>query len=308
MTTMKPIQNQESPQTQTGVELRSGSGGVVLMLKDPLEFPLEAEAISPDVICQLRAAEIRALPVVYGNRKGCLGDFFEVEGERSDRLELFGNLERVKWMGCKMTRGSLTIRGNAGMHLGAGMSGGAISVYGNTSDWLGAQMSGGRIAVHGRAGGQVGGAYRHSLAGMLGGEIFVDRTAGIEVGRRMQAGLISVGERVGDFAGVEMRGGSLFLLASAGIRAGAWMTGGRIVACEPLALLPTFLKGGEAPAEALRADLLHLEELGVSVPEKAWTGSYLLYSGDTCEEGAGEIWIRQAPVIGPEPADKPTKC
>jgi formylmethanofuran dehydrogenase subunit C len=299
---MKTTQNQESRQTQTGIDIHLSPDAVVLMLKDALEFPLEAEAISPDVICRLGAAEIRALPVVYGNRKGCLGDFFEVEGEKSDQVELFGNLERVKWLGCKMTRGSLTIRGNAGMHLGAGMSGGAIAVYGNASDWLGAQMSAGRIHVHGRAGGQVGGAYRHSPTGMLGGEILVERTAGIEAGRRMQGGTIVIGERVGDFAGVEMRGGSLFLLASAGIRAGAWMTGGRIVACEPLALLPTFLRCGDIPAAALRTDFQRLEGLGAAIPEKAWTGQYQRYTGDTCEEGAGEIWFSQGLAgLGVEP-------
>ena len=42
-----------------------------------------------------------------------------------------------------MTRGRITIVGNAGMHLGAYMKGGAIEVSGNVSDWLGAEMSGG---------------------------------------------------------------------------------------------------------------------------------------------------------------------
>ena len=41
-----------------------------------------------------------------------------------------------------MTRGRITIRGNAGMHLGAYMKGGTIEVSGHASDWIGAEMSG----------------------------------------------------------------------------------------------------------------------------------------------------------------------
>ena len=44
-----------------------------------------------------------------------------------------------------MTRGTIAIQGNAGMHLGAYMKGGTIEVSGNASDWVGAEMSDGLI-------------------------------------------------------------------------------------------------------------------------------------------------------------------
>ena len=64
-----------------------------------------------------------------------------------------------------MTRGRITIVGNAGMHLGAYMKGGTIEVSGNASDWVGGEMTGGLIRIRGNAGGQIGAAYRGSLSG-----------------------------------------------------------------------------------------------------------------------------------------------
>ncbi len=151
---------------------------VVATLKEDLATPLEAEALSPDVIAGLTHADILALPVFLGNRQRRLGDFFEVEGERSASLELHGDLAQVKWIGRGMTQGSIAVHGNAGMHLGASMSGGTITVDGDAADWLGAEMTGGLIHVHGRAGGQVGAAYRGSTVGMRGGEILSTATPG----------------------------------------------------------------------------------------------------------------------------------
>ena len=71
-----------------------------------------------------------------------MDDFFDVEGAASDELEIRGDLAKVKWIGRGMTRGRITIAGNAGMHLGAYMKGGTIEVSGNVSDWLGGEMSG----------------------------------------------------------------------------------------------------------------------------------------------------------------------
>lgn len=270
---------------------------VTLTLKEELATPLEAEAISPDIIGALAHTEILKLPVFLGKRQCCLGDFFEVEGEKSTCVELRGDLARVKWIGRAMTQGNIVIQGNGGMHLGAFMSGGTITVYGNTGDWLGAEMSGGLIHIHGKVGGQVGAAYRGSKAGMQGGEILIDGSAGIEVGMRMRRGLISIQGRVGDFAGLQMKGGTLFLLGRVGIRAGAWMSRGTIVAFEPLTLLPTFIYACTYEPTFLRLYLKHLLELGVPAPERGWGGLYQRFTGDTSGLGKGEILICQ-PVGG----------
>jgi formylmethanofuran dehydrogenase subunit C len=160
----------------------------VLTLKVQPNIPLEAELLSPDIIAPLGNQEIAALPVILGKRQKRLDDFFHIEGDGSETLEIHGDLGRVKWIGRGMTRGNILVHGNAGMHLGAYMKGGSIEVGGNASDWVGGEMKGGSIHIRGNAGGQLGAAYRGSLSGMKGGTILVEGTAGIEVGMRMRRG------------------------------------------------------------------------------------------------------------------------
>jgi len=120
-----------------------------------LHEPLEAESICPDVMVTLDNAGVRALPVYFGKRQCRIDDFFTVDGEKSDEIDVHGDLKKVRWIGRGMTRGRISIDGNAGMHLGAYMKGGAIEVSGAASDWVGGEMSGGSIRVGGNAGGQI---------------------------------------------------------------------------------------------------------------------------------------------------------
>src|SRR5215207_1949072 len=163
---------------------------ITLTLKEQPEVPLEAETLCPDVMTTLATYAIRELPVYLGKQRRRVEDFFEVEGEASDQIEIRGDATNIKWIGRRMTRGRMAIAGDAGMHLGAQMTGGTIEVSGNVSDWLGAEMSGGLIRVHGNAGGQIGAAYRGSRAGMKAGAILVGGSAGLEVGMRMRRGTI----------------------------------------------------------------------------------------------------------------------
>src|SRR5579884_3490091 len=139
---------------------------ITLTLKERPHVPLEAELLTPDVLAPLRHDEVRALPVVLGKRQRRLDDFFDVDGDGGEEVVLRGDCGRVKWIGRGMTRGRITVDGNAGMHLGAYMKGGVIEVSGDASDWVGGEMSGGLIRVGGSAGGQVGAAYRGSQVGM----------------------------------------------------------------------------------------------------------------------------------------------
>jgi formylmethanofuran dehydrogenase subunit C len=181
---------------------------ISLTLHRQFTVPLECENVLPDVTAGLSHAELAALPVFMGKRQYRLDEFFTVEGERSDQLEIAGDCAKVKWLGRGMSRGRLTVRGNAGMHLGSQMSGGTIEVTGNASDWVGAEMRGGTITVGGNAGGQIGAAYRGGTTGMRGGTIIIGGAAGLEVGMRMKRGTIIIRGPVRDFAGLQMRGGT----------------------------------------------------------------------------------------------------
>jgi len=72
---------------------------ITLRLKEPPHVPLETEMLSPDVMAELPHAEICALPIQLGKRRLRIDEFFDVEGERSDHIEIHGDLHRVKWIG-----------------------------------------------------------------------------------------------------------------------------------------------------------------------------------------------------------------
>jgi formylmethanofuran dehydrogenase subunit C len=268
-----------------------------LTLKERPHVPLEAELLSPDVIAPLGHDELRALPVVLGKRQRRLDDFFEVEGPGSDDLVIRGDAGRVKWIGRGMTRGRITVEGNAGMHLGAYMKGGTIEVTGDASDWVGGEMTGGLIHVRGSAGGQLGAAYRGSLSGMRGGTILVEGSAGIELGMRMRRGVIAVKGPVKDFAGLQMKGGTIVLMAGAEIRTGAWMVRGTIVSLKPLRMMPTFAFACAYNPTFLRLYAKSLQGRGFSIPCEDRDGAYRRYTGDTSVPGKGEILVWQPGAV-----------
>ena len=263
---------------------------ITLTLKEQPAVPLEAESLCPDVTAGLSHEAICALPVFLGKHQRRLDDFFDIDGEAGDELEIRGDAAKVKWIGRGMTRGRIVVHGNAGMHLGAYMKGGTIEVTGNASDWVGAEMINGSIRIRGNAGGQIGAAYRGSLRGMRDGTILIEGSAGLEVGMRMRRGTIVVKGPVRDFAGLQMKGGTIVLCSGGEIRTGAWMTRGTIISLRPLPLLSTFLHACTYNPVFVRLYARHLQQtLGLTIPYAAADGGYERYCGDMAVPGKGEI-------------------
>jgi formylmethanofuran dehydrogenase subunit C len=266
---------------------------ITLRLRRPPTVPLEAEVISPNKFVDLSTDEIRALIVYHGKRQLPLGEFFDVDGERSDDIVLHGALHKVRWIGRAMSKGRITIHGNIGMHLGAYMSGGHIEVRGNASDWIGAEMKNGFIHIRGNAGGQVGAAYRGSLGGMKNGLILVEGTAGLEVGMRMTGGYIVIRGAAKDFTGLQMKGGMIMLMSGAEIRTGAWMIKGTIISMKPLPMMPTFTYSNERDPTFLSDLANDLREFGIRLPSAATDGVFGVYFGDLSVSEKGEILVWQ---------------
>jgi formylmethanofuran dehydrogenase subunit C len=264
---------------------------IVLTLKEQPAVPLEAEVLCPDVMADLAHDAVRGLPVFLGKRQCRVDDFFDVEGAASDELEIRGDAGKVKWIGRGMTRGRITIHGNAGMHLAAYMKGGVVEVFGNASDWVGAEMTQGLIHIRGNAGGQIGSAYRGSSSGMQNGTILIEGSAGIEVGMRMKRGIIAIKGPVRDFAGLQMKGGTIFLMGGAEIRTGAWMVRGTIVTLREIPMMPTFAHTSAGNPVFLRLYAKHLRSLGFSIPFAERDGLYQRYMGDSSVPGKGEILV-----------------
>ena len=267
---------------------------VILRLKEPSTIPIEADKIAPDFFAERSNAAIRGLPVFYGRREMSIGDLFKVEGERSDRIIVQGDLQHVKRIGQGMSRGRIAVQGDAGPHLGANMRGGKIAVYGNAGNWAGAQMQGGRIWIHGDAGHQVGAAYPGEKRGVNRGVIIVDGNAGSEIGAVMRRGLIVVMGDVGDFAGARMIAGSLFVFGHLGKRAGAGMKRGSIIAFGTSEeLLPTYRFESVCQPVFLRFFIKRLQDWEVPVTPEMGEGSFRRYSGDINSLGKGEILIHE---------------
>jgi len=266
---------------------------ITLHLQRQPTVPLEAEVLAPNKLAELSNEEIRSLTVYHGKRQLPLREFFDVDGERSEDLILHGMLQKVRWIGRAMSRGSITIHGNVGMHLGAHMAGGRIEVHGNAGDWIGAEMKNGCIHVHGTAGGQVGAAYRGSLVGMKDGMIIVDGAAGLEVGMRMRGGLIAIGGPARDFTGLQMKGGTIILIGGAEIRTGAWMNRGTIISMKPLQLMPTFAATAERDPTFLTDYAKTLIDFGINLSHQPADGCFRVHTGDLSVSDKGEILIWQ---------------
>ena len=265
----------------------------ILRPRSALTLPVEAENISPDRFDGLKQAAVGALPLLCGREWVPLGDLFEVLGDGSAKIVLEGGLGHVKRIGQGMSRGSITIHGSAGLHLGAEMTGGEITANSNVGGWAGAEMRGGLLHIRGDAGPMLGGTYPGERRGMSGGVILVEGNAGARVGERMRRGLIVVKGSIGDFAGVGMIAGSLFAFGRLGARPGAGMKRGSIVALGGLAdgLLPTFCFACRFAPGFLRVYLSHLRRWGMPVTQDHIDGLFNRYTGDITTLGKGEILI-----------------
>lgn len=255
------------------------------------KVPLEAEVLAPDRLQGLGIPGIESLPLMHGNEKCAVGDFFKVAGKENGEIHLEGDLSRVKHLGSGMKSGTLHIHGDAGQHLGTGMCGGLLLVDGNAGDWVGPEMSGGRIHIKGNAGHMVGAAYRGSAVGMMGGEIIIEGSARNELGHGMRNGLIAIGGDSGDFTGVNMLAGTIIVLGKLGHRAGASMKRGTIVSLHEAELLPTFTYACCFRPPFLGMYMLHLRRLGLTVEDAHVSGLYSRWNGDSIELNRGEILL-----------------
>src|SRR4051794_10433250 len=133
-----------------------------LTLRAPSDIPLELEGITPERVAGLSPLEVAKLPIQHGNRSQPLGEFFHIapDPHRLADLHFAGDTRNVKYIGAGMSRGSIFVEGNAGMHAGARMSGGELILDARCAGWLGAEMKGGYIEARAHAGDQVGAAYR----------------------------------------------------------------------------------------------------------------------------------------------------
>jgi len=251
--------------------------------------PLEAENISPDKIVNLDNSAICQLELLHGKEKVPLSDFFDVDGDGDNNIEIKGDLSLVKYVGAQMTTGRITVNGNIGAHLGAGMQDGEIIVNGDAADWVGPEITGGRIVIKGDAGHLAGSVYRGGSIGMQGGEIIIHGNAKNEVGHGMRNGLIVIGGNCGDFTGLNMLAGTIITLGQLGIRTGAGIKRGTIISMCDAPVLPTFSYACLYRPAFIPVLLKYIRGLGMDINDKFVNGQYHRWSGDAVEINRGEL-------------------
>lgn len=271
---------------------------VTLTLKAEPPVPAEAEQLIPDVVAGKTAEEVRRLPLLVGNRRETVGDWFDVVVDEAEAaapdLLLRGDLVRFKRLGEGMSRGAMVVEGRVGFHAGARMSGGSLTIAGDAGDFLGAHMAGGRLVVHGDAGHYVAAAYRGEKTGMKGGTIVVTGSVGQMVGARMRRGLVYVQGDAGDVAGYNMKGGTVVVGGAPAARVGARMVRGTVAVLggEPLELLPTFSYACTYAPTFWR--VVHRELARVGHAPRVGPGvTFRRYCGDVNEGGRGEVLAAQ---------------
>ncbi len=236
------------------------------------DLRLEADNIKPDVFAGKKAAEIADLHVFIGNTQYTLGEFFKVAGEggtsaAETTIVIDGDVSRVKYIGMKMTEGSILVKGNADMYVGAWMEGGTITVNGDADAFAGMGMTGGEINVAGNAGNYLGAAYRGDWRGMQGGVIRVGGNAGSDIGTFMRGGEIIVNGNVDVHVGTHQEGGTIIVKGDAKSKVGGQMVEGEIYVFGDI--------------EVMMPGFQHVEDADLEVD--GVSGRFACYKGDMGE-------------------------
>ncbi|WP_292368317.1 formylmethanofuran dehydrogenase subunit C [Methanoregula sp. UBA64] len=212
------------------------------------ELMLEANSITPDAFAGKNAEQIAKLECREGKTYVTIGDFFTVAGNAGATaaetdIVIAGDCTRVKYIGSKMTAGTVTVNGNADMYVGGWMKGGKIHITGNVDSFCGIAMEGGEILVDGRAQNHVGCAYRGDWRGMRGGTIRIRGDAGNDIGTFMLGGTIIIEGNAFIHVSTHAEGGTVIIKGNVEGRVGGQMVKGTIyVFGEIKFMMPGFKK------------------------------------------------------------------
>ena len=268
------------------------SDRITLTLRQPLTESMEVDGLAPDQLAMLGTNEIAALPMWAGAERAQIGDLFAIDGERSDRVVIQGDLSRLHGVGMRMRGGMLTIEGPVGRRVVAGMSDGIVTIVGDAGDDAGVAMGGGLLRIHGNAGDRLAAASPGAAKGMTGGEVIVDGSVGAHAAERARRGLVVIGRDAGEGAGHRMIAGTLVVFGSVGAHPGIGNKRGSIVALGSIDVPATYDYACTFDPPHVRLLLQYLRRRhGVPIDDRLMTGPYRRFCGDVGDPGKGEILV-----------------
>jgi len=270
--------------------------GFVLTLRTAPKQRVDLSLLTPDRLQGVEAAAIASLPLQCGNRGIAVGDLFAVTAGDADDLRFIGDCARFDRIGSEMTRGTITVEGDAGAYVGHAMRGGRIHVQGSVGIGAALEMRGGEIAIDGDAGDFLGGARPGEMKGMSGGLVVLRGHAGDRVGDRMRCGTIIVEGNLGGYAASRMIAGTVVALGpTIGPYPGfAMKRGSLILLNRPDRELPTFTDCSRHDLSFLRLLLRALKGRSPRLDDLATRPPIVQrLTGDQAVGGKGEILLWQ---------------
>uniref|UniRef100_A0A7C1PLN0 formylmethanofuran dehydrogenase n=1 Tax=Thermofilum pendens TaxID=2269 RepID=A0A7C1PLN0_THEPE len=248
---------------------------------------IDARNITPDRFAGRELSELRNIVVLEGGRKTRLSELFDIDGPEkapSDpgqvTIVFETGSDKLCFIGYRMSKGRIVVKGDAGHLVGYRMRGGSIVVEGSARDYVGAKMRDGTIEVYGSVGHRVGGKLPGEKPGkgMKGGTIAVRGNAGSEAGFGMERGVIIIEGSAGNLVGADMLGGSVVVKGDCGLYPGAGMSGGRVVVGGRVgAILPSFYADSMVPSISVR---------GIKLDKP-----FMLFIGDVVVGGKGLLYV-----------------
>ena len=262
-----------------------------LTLKAEPPLRIAADMLVPELVATLSTSEIERLPLMLGNRRSQMAEWFRVEATADDSVEIVGPCRRIDRIGAGMTQGRISVRGDAGAYLGVGMKGGTIAVEGSAGFGAATAFAGGVLRVSGDAGDGLAGALPGAVGGMSGGIVILGGNAGAFVGQRLRRGLVVTGGGVGAACGSGMIAGTIVIGGRVGADLGIAMRRGSILALGGADRLgPTFVDCGVHDLVWLRLLRRHVAALGEpGLAERIQ--SLRRYAGDAAVAGRGELLV-----------------
>ncbi len=192
----------------------SSALAIRLHLRKPIEERFDASSIVPSQTMAMTRTEIENIPLRSERSRSVLGDWFTIEGERSQRLEFFGDCCRLDRVGDSMESGTFIIHGDIGTHVGARMKQGQLYVAGNCGSDGAQSMRGGRLVVLGDADCRFAGPSAGERKGVQGGELFVGGSVGADACRLMRRGTAMFAGDVDVRLAFNMIAGTIVVLGS----------------------------------------------------------------------------------------------
>ena len=235
---------------------------VTLTAKGTHELYLEAYNVTPDAFAGKTADEIAALECHEGNRKGKLGEYFDIDGNGGDtaadtQIIVKGDCKKIKRIGQQMTAGEIIVESDCDMYTAGWMKGGKVTVKGNVDSFCGIGMAGGEFIVEGNAQNYLGSAYRGDWRGMTGGLIHVKGNAGNDVATFMRGGKIIIDGDAFLHVCTHGEGGTVVIKGNVESRVGGQMVKGDIYVYGQIKyMMPGFKYVDDVEAEAVEGEKL----------------------------------------------------